>query len=122
MRDYASLFLRLGLALVFLIFSYHKFASPEQAQAEIQLLLDTGRGLAGFLNYFLGVLEMVLALFLLLGWYIKYAAPISVFLIVIIFVSLAYKYGLIFDPALARDIGLIGAGLALWSLEWQKKL
>lgn len=115
-KDYAPLFLRTGLAVVFLIFGYHKLSDPAQSSAEIQLLLSIDLPLASFLNYFVGAVEIILALSLLLGFYIKYSAPIATLLIAVIFISLTYKYGLLFDASLSRDIGLIAASLALWIL------
>lgn len=115
-KDYAPLFLRLGLGIVFLLFGFHKLAAPEQTRAEIQLLLDIGLGSAAAINYYMGIIEILIALSLILGWYIKYSAPAATFLVTVIFASIVYKYGLSYDPTLFRDIGLIAAGLALWIL------
>lgn len=116
-KKYAPLLLRLGLGLVFLLFGYHKLALPEQAQAEVQLLLEVGIGTAAALNYYLGIAELFIALSLFLGWYIKYSAPVTGVLVIIIFGSILWKYGFnVNDPTLFRDAGLIGAAFALWVL------
>ncbi|MBI4133941.1 MAG: hypothetical protein HY475_00805 [Candidatus Terrybacteria bacterium] len=58
LRPYASLFLRLGLGFVFLLFAYHKLAVPEQGRVEIQGILDfLGIGAASAINYYLGIAE-----------------------------------------------------------------
>ncbi|MBI2451126.1 MAG: DoxX family membrane protein [Parcubacteria group bacterium] len=120
-KKYAPLILRMGLAIVFLLFGYHKLVQPGQAQAEVQLLLDIGLGTAAALNYYLGIMEILIGLSLLLGWQIKYFAPVSGFLVIIIFGSILWKYGFTLspervDPTLFRDAGLIGACFALWIL------
>lgn len=108
------LFLRLGLGVVFILFGIHKLSSPSQASSEIQLLLDIGIGPASALNYYLGLAEIIIAIALFLGISLNWAASVSALLITGIFGSIVYKYGLTQDPTLNRDIGLIGAALALW--------
>ena len=54
-NKYASLVLRLGLAIVFGLFGYQKLSVPEQTRAEIQLLLDIGLGSAAAINFYLGL-------------------------------------------------------------------
>lgn len=116
LKEYAPLILRLGLAITFFLFGYHKLSEPTQSTSEIQLLLDIGLGGASAINYYLGLTEIIIGLCLLLGWQIAYTAFAAAMLILIIFSSIIYKYGLNFDPFLFRDIGLFAAALALWAL------
>ncbi|MBI2591453.1 MAG: DoxX family protein [Candidatus Brennerbacteria bacterium] len=110
----APLFLRLGLGLVFILFGYHKLSVPGQATAEVQLLLNIGIGSASAINYYLGLVEFIIAFGLFLGVYSKALSFAAAFLTIGIFTSLVFKYGINQDPTLNRDAGLIGAALALW--------
>lgn len=116
LKDYAPLFLRIGLAATFTLFGWHKLSSPEQSVAEIQLLINSGLGSASAINYYLGLLELIIAFSFWLGWGIRYTGLIATFLIAFIFGSLTTKYGLNFDPLLLRDVGLISAAFTLWIL------
>ena len=59
----------------------------------------------------------MLGIALLIGWKIKYAAPASAGLVLVIFGSIVAHFGLnTQDSSLIKDIGLIGAGCALWLL------
>ena len=57
--DTALLVLRIGLAIVFLLFGFQKLSSPSQTTAEIQLILNF-MPLAGAaaINFYLGLLEI----------------------------------------------------------------
>jgi len=116
LKDYAPLFLRIGLAATFTLFGWHKLSSPEQSVAEIQLLLNSGLGSASAINYYLGLTELTIALSFWLGWGIKHTGLIATLLIAFIFGSLTAKYGLNFDPLLLRDVGLISAAFTFWIL------
>lgn len=113
-KNYAPIFLRLGLAVVFLLFGYQKLSVPEQTRAEIQLLLDIGLGSASAINYYLGLAELLVALGFLFGAYMKYIAPLASVLLTGFFVSFLWKYGASIDPTLYRDLGLLGGTLSLW--------
>lgn len=112
--DLAPFFLRLGLGLVFILFGYHKLSVPTQATAEVQLLLNIGIGSASAINFYLGLVEFMIALALFLGFDSALSSFSAGFLTIGIFTSLVFKYGINQDPTLNRDVGLIGAALALW--------
>lgn len=114
LKIYAPLILRLGLAIVFFLFGYQKLSVPEQTRAEIQLLLDIGLGSAAAINFYLGLMELLIALGFVFGAFIKYLAPLAAFLLFGFFSSFLWKYGLSVDPTLFRDIGLLGGALSLW--------
>lgn len=114
LKIYAPLILRLGLAIVFFLFGYQKLSVPEQTRAEIQLLLDIGLGSAAAINYYLGLMEILIAFSFVFGAFIKYLAPLAAFLLLGFFSSFMWKYGINVDPTLFRDIGLLGGALSLW--------
>lgn len=114
LEKYAPLFLRLGLAVVFALFGYQKLSVPEQTRAEIQLLLDVGLGSASAINYYLGLLELLVALGFLFGVYMRSIAPLASILLAGFFVSFIWKYGASIDPTIYRDLGLLGGSLSLW--------
>lgn len=114
LKIYAPLILRLGLAIVFFLFGYQKLSVPEQTRAEIQLLLDIGLGSAAAINFYLGLMELLIALGFVFGVFVKYLAPLAAFLLFGFFSSFLWKYGLSVDPTLFRDIGLLGGALSLW--------
>ena len=114
LKIYAPLVLRLGLAIVFFLFGYQKLSVPEQTRAEIQLLLDIGLGSAAAINYYLGLIELMIAFGFVLGAFIGYLAPLAAFLLFGFFSSFMWKYGINVDPTLFRDIGLLGGALSLW--------
>ena len=114
LKIYAPLILRLGLATVFFLFGYQKLSVPAQTRAEIQLLLDIGLGSAAAINYYLGLLELMIAFGFVLGAFIGYLAPLAAFLLFGFFSSFMWKYGINVDPTLFRDIGLLGGALSLW--------
>lgn len=111
---YAPLILRLGLTVVFFLFGWQKLSVPEQTRAEIQLLLDIGLGSAAAINYYLGLVELMIAIGFALGAFIKYLAPLAAFLLLGFFSSFMWSYGINVDPTLFRDIGLLGGALSLW--------
>lgn len=129
LKPYAPLFLRLGLAAVFFLFSFQKLFSPEQGRAEIQLLLNIGIGGSAALNFYLGLAELIIGICLLLGAYMRYAGLAAFFLITTFFLGIVTKYGITQDPTLNRDLGLIGASFTIWLLgagpfsidQWRKK-
>lgn len=114
LKIYAPLILRFGLAIVFFLFGYQKLSLPEQTRAEIQLLLDIGLGSAAAINYYLGLIELIIAFSFVFGAFIKYLAPLAAFLLFGFFSSILWKYGLSTNPEIFRDIGLFGGALSLW--------
>ncbi|MBI3459213.1 DoxX family protein [Candidatus Azambacteria bacterium] len=116
LKPFAPLCLRLGLAAVFLFFGLEKFYASGQASAEIDSILEIGLDLASLLNFILGIVEIIIGLSFILGWGIRWTAPVAAILIIVIFFLIILKFGLRLDPTISRDIGLIGACLALWFL------
>ena len=114
LKPYAPLIVRLGLALVFFLFAYQKLSIPEQTSAEIQILLDLGLGSAAAINYYLGLMEMIIALGLVLGVHVRFVSGLAALSLVGILVAFLRKYGASVDPNLYRDVGLLGAALSLW--------
>lgn len=114
LRPYAPLFLRLGLGIVFFLFGFQKLSTPEQGQAEVQILLNIGIGGAAAINFYLGVTEMLISISLLLGAFVRYGALLATLLVIMFFTSIVSKYGISQDPTLNRDIGLAGAAFTIF--------
>lgn len=116
LHNYAPLFLRFGIGLVFLLFAFQKLGTPEQGRAEIQLLLNLKLGSAAALNYTLGVAELLVAASFFTGAFIKWTSLLATLMVLTFFGGLVSKYGFSQDPTLNRDIGLFGGLLTLWLL------
>ena len=113
-RDWAPLILRVGLAVVFLLFGFQKLAHPAQTTAEIQLLMEfLNLAAAAAVNFYLGLTELAVALGLLLGIRTRFFGVLSVLLPFLFLVSFLWKLGVSINPDLYRDVGLAAAGLAL---------
>ena len=113
--DIALLILRVGLALVFLLFGFQKLSSPSQTTAEIQLLLSfLGLAAASAMNFYLGLTEVTVALALLLGVRVKIFGLLAALLTASFFGSFLMSFGLSINPDLYRDVGLTAIGLALF--------
>lgn len=123
-QKFAPVFLRLGLAVVFLLFGLQKLINPSQTTAEIQLLLSFELADAAALNFYMGLVEILVAGAFIIGLKVRFFALVSSLLISMLFISFFVKYGLSINPDLYRDIGLLGASGALfllgagpWSIE-----
>ena len=114
LTPYAPLFLRLGIALVFITFGAQKLITPAQTRGEIQLLLNLGLGPVSVLNYYLGLTEVITGIALAVGVFVNIFAPVAVFLATSFLVSFFLKYQFHFDPGLYRDFAVIGGAAALW--------
>ena len=119
LKPYAPLFIRIGLGIVFILFGYHKLSAPEQNRAEIEELFGFGPGSTAAINYYTGLVEIVIGLALIAGFYMKYAAPLATLMLAVIFIAftkanLESETGTLSDPNLYRDIGLTGAAISLW--------
>lgn len=110
---FAPLIIRIGLAVVFLLFGMQKLSNPSQTTAEIQLLLNWKLSNVAVLNYYLGLTEIILAAAFLSGFKVRIAAVIASFLLILFLFSFLAKYGLSINPDLYRDIGLLGAAISL---------
>lgn len=113
-KQYSPLVLRLSLAVVFFLFAFQKLSVPEQTQAEIQILFDFGIGSAAAINFYMGLLEMIIALGLIFGAYVRVVSGLAALSLVGILISFLKKYGVNVDPGLYRDVGLLGAAISLW--------
>lgn len=115
-QRFAPLFLRIGLALVFGLFGIQKLSHPSQTTAEIQLLSNFELVDAAALNFYLGLAELCVATSFLLGFKIRLFAIISFLMVGMFFLSFLSKYGASLNPDLYRDVGLVGASIALFLL------
>jgi len=115
-QNSAPVFLRLGLAVVFLLFGVQKLTSPGQATSETQLITNFELADAAAINFYLGLVEIVIAISFVLGFKVRLFASVSSLLIVTFFLSFLSKYGVSLNPDLYRDIGLIGASISLFLL------
>lgn len=113
-RHLAPIILRLGIAVVFLLFGFHKLSVPSQGAAEVQLLLSLGIGSAAAINYYMGLIEMLVGILLLGGWQLRIAGLLAAVISFFIFVTILVKNGLSIDPNLYRDIGISAAGLVIF--------
>lgn len=112
--DIALLVLRVGLAVVFLLFGYQKLSNPSQTTAEIQLLLNfLGLAAAAAINYYLGLIEVATALALLAGVKTHLFGIIAAILTGSFLASFLVKFGTTINPDLYRDVGLTAIGIAL---------
>jgi uncharacterized membrane protein len=116
----SNLFLRLGLAFVFLWFGIDKFIHPDYwVNAWVPLwfqgiLANLGIGNLNFI-YINGIFEIVIGLGFLFNIFVKlFASLVILFLLLVIF-----SFGL--NEVTVRDIGLIGAALALLFWNGRKK-
>ena len=115
-QKFAPLFLRIGLALVFVFFAIQKLTKPGQGTAEVQLLLNLELADAAAINYYLGLMELCIAISFIFGFKVRIFALISSVMVVMFFLSFLAKYGISINPDLYRDVGLIGASIALFLL------
>jgi len=123
-QKFAPVFLRFGLAVVFLLFGLQKLINPGQATAEIQLLLSFELADTAALNFYMGLIEILVAGAFISGLKVRFFALVSSLLVSMLFISFLAKYGFSINPDLYRDMGLLGASLALfllgagpWSIE-----
>lgn len=115
-QKYAPLFLRVGLALVFFLFGLKKILHPAQTTSEIQLLLNFELADAAALSFYTGLVEMLIAFSLLIGIKVRFFSLIAFFMVTLFFLSFLAKYGLSINPDIYRDVGLLGAAIALFLL------
>lgn len=111
---FAPLIIRIGLAIVFILFGLQKLSNPSQTTAEIQLLLNWKLSNVAALNYYLGLTEIILAAAFFIGFKIRIAAVIAGFLLILFLSSFLAKYGFSINPDLYRDVGLLGAAISLF--------
>lgn len=108
----SNLFLRLGLAFVFLWFGVDKFIHPDywiNAWMPFWLQGALGRLGIGNLNFIYadGIFEVVIGLGFVFNIFVKLLALLTVLFLILVIIS----FGL--NEVTIRDVGLIGAALAL---------
>ncbi len=96
----APIILRIGLAFAFFLSGYQKIIAGEMI---------------------IGFFALALAAFLLAGRGVRYAALLCALFVAVSFGGAITAHGILVggilpDPALSRDIGVIAAALALWAL------
>lgn len=107
-NDWTQLFLRAGLGVIFLYAAISSFSNPEDWVGYIpQFARDAVQ--AETLLKFFSIYEFLLALWLLSGKYVRYAALLSALTLAGIVVSNFSLFAITF-----RDIALIFASLALF--------
>ena len=116
----SHLFLRLGLALVFLWFGIDKFIHPNywiNAWTPLWLQSILSRLNIGNLNFIYadGIFEIVLGLGFIFNIFVKLFALLAIVLLL----AIALSFGL--NEVIIRDAGLIGAALALLFWNGRKK-
>jgi len=112
----ASLFLRFGIGIVFLLFGIKKLLNPGQSTAEIQLLINFDLADAAAMNFYLGLIEVIIALAFFVGLKVRVTALVASIFLLLFFSSFLVRYGLSINPDLYRDVGLLGGTLALFLL------
>jgi len=115
-QKFAPVFLRFGLAVVFLLFGLQKLINPAQTTAEIQLLLSFELADAAALSFYTGLVEILIAGAFIIGLKVRFFAFVSSLMVSFLFISFLAKYGFSINPDLYRDIGLLGASGALFLL------
>lgn len=118
-QRYAQLAIRLGLALVFLVFGLDKFRSEEAQLASwadwVPRWFATliGGQVKAFISV-LGVFEVLVGLSFLTGYLLSWAALLSsLFLLATVLLSTSGIFVGSLDQFTIRDIGLLGGTLAL---------
>lgn len=112
----SPVFLRFGLATVFILFGIQKLSHPSQTTSEVQLLTNFELADAAAINYYLGLVELGIGLSFILGFKVRIFAAVSFLMVAMFFVSFLSKYGFSINPDLYRDVGLAGASIALFLL------
>jgi uncharacterized membrane protein YphA (DoxX/SURF4 family) len=115
-QKFAPLCLRIGLAVVFVLFGIQKLTSPGQTTAEIQLLSIFELADAAALNFYLGLTEIAIAIAFLIGFKVRLFSFVASGFVTLLFASFIVKYGFSVNPDVYRDIGLLGASAALFLL------
>jgi uncharacterized membrane protein YphA (DoxX/SURF4 family) len=103
----AALFLRLGLAFAFIYAGISSLNNPQDWLIYLPKFLASSSYAVNLLKVF-AIYELALAAWLISGHYVKYAAGLSVLTLLGAILSQLSLFSLTF-----RDVGLIGAALAL---------
>lgn len=109
-EKYAFLSLRWGLALVILWSVWVKFTGPDKVVGMMKAL-GVGFASVGFV-YVLGVILLILALSLIFNYKANWSGwALTAFFAVTVILGLTNGFSV--GPALWKDIGLLGASLAI---------
>ena len=104
MKEYSSLVLRVGLALVILWFAVNQFINPEIWISLVPDFVPINHLYAIYLN---AGFEIIISLALILGFYTRLFALLFGLHLIPIIISLGY------GPSTARDFGLMMASFSL---------
>ncbi len=111
-QNYASILLRIGLAVIFGYAAISSFKNPQDWIGYLPHILSNHFDKHTLLKIF-SVYELILAVWLISGKYLKYAALLATLTLAGIVTSNFHLFAITF-----RDIALIFAALALFSLNW----
>lgn len=106
-----SLLLRLGLAFAFLYASIASLISPQDWLGYFPLFMRDLLPSTVLLATFSGI-ELFVAIWLVTGWYVRYAALLSAFMLAGIIVANLDLFSIVF-----RDVSIVVMALALFVLE-----
>ena len=106
MKNISSVFLRFGLGIVFLLFGIGKFMNDVWAVTIRNISFYKFLGGSDLVIYLIGALEVIIALALIFNFKVKLFSGIASLELISILIML--NFGEI------RDIGLLGASLALF--------
>ncbi len=112
LAKFATFPLRIGVGLVFLYFGLAKFLWPSR---DISQMIELGipQQFAPLLNFLMGILEVLIAVAMLLGVYVKYAAIAAATMITLILAGFTIKFGKLGFDTIFRDIAILGAAISL---------
>ncbi len=115
---YSNIFLRLGLAAVFIWFGVDKFLNPQYWLSawipQSVLTVASGVGLSGMdVVYSSGVFELLVGASVLSNIFIKIFSVLAI----VFLVTVLFTFGV--SEVIVRDLGLIGGFLAL--LFWPER-
>ena len=107
-EKYSMFVIRIGLAIVFLLFGIDKFINPELWFGYVPnfILQLTPLSLNLFI-FLLGILEAIIGLFLLLGFLTRITAIIAAILLLGVIFTVGY------NEITVRDIGLLAMAISL---------
>src|SRR3989337_968094 len=93
-QRFSPFFLRIGLAFVFLFFGSQKLFNPGQGTSETQLITNFELADAAAINFYLGLVEIAIAVSFVLGFKVRLFAIVASLLIITFFLSFLFKYGI----------------------------
>lgn len=106
LEEYSIFIIRIGLAVVFLLFGIDKFINPESWFVYVPIFILQFTNL-NFFIFLLGILETIIGLFLLIGFLNRLAALIAALFLLSIIFTIGY------NEITVRDIGLLAMAISL---------